>query len=262
MQINLKVRLETDSTSATGICQRRGVGRLRHLHKRELWLQDCIAEKTIELGRVPSEENEADLGTKYLEKEKIRRCLVKMGMIFAGAWAGNQMPVAEGAGIYPLTIGPLAQASEDKAEFSWMIMATWLLAALGMVQLLQLLWAFVVIQKPAVETKGKVTEEQGHEVLQTGDQDRQEILAKYSDQQLWELVRGTPGLRNSMSEHFLQHCKLSKEEARQLRQVRLRVGLVPWVAGRDDYLLKEPEAVQRLMAELEQRPARRRYGRE
>ena len=32
LQVELIVRLETNSTSAPGICRRRGVGRLRHLH--------------------------------------------------------------------------------------------------------------------------------------------------------------------------------------------------------------------------------------
>ena len=40
LQIDVSVRLETDSTRAYGICRHRGVGRLRHLHKKELWLQD------------------------------------------------------------------------------------------------------------------------------------------------------------------------------------------------------------------------------
>ena len=68
LQIEVSVRLETDSTSAYGAFVDTVVlGRLRHLHKKELWLQDQVAAKNIEVGRVPSEDNEADLGTKYLE---------------------------------------------------------------------------------------------------------------------------------------------------------------------------------------------------
>ena len=73
--------IETDSTSATGICRRRGVGRLRHLHRKELWLQDQVAEKITGHGRVPSEDNEADLGTKYFEKDKIEKCVAKISMV-------------------------------------------------------------------------------------------------------------------------------------------------------------------------------------
>ena len=52
LQIDVSVRLETDSTSTSGICRRRGVGRLRRLHKKEPWLQDQVAAKNVELGRV------------------------------------------------------------------------------------------------------------------------------------------------------------------------------------------------------------------
>ena len=96
LHVELIVRLETDSTSAFGICRRRGVGQLRHLHKKELWLQDEIAAKKVELGQVSSEDNEADLGTKYLERDRIKKCVTKMGTLFAGAWAGEQLPAGSG----------------------------------------------------------------------------------------------------------------------------------------------------------------------
>ena len=73
--------------------QPHGVGRLRHLHKKELWLQDQIAPKTVELGRVSGEDIEADLGTKYLERYRIKKCVAMMEMLFAGAWAGEQLLV-------------------------------------------------------------------------------------------------------------------------------------------------------------------------
>ena len=55
---------------------------------------------TGELGRVTSEDNEPDLGTKYLERDRIERCMTKMGMMIVGA--GEQLPVVSGTG---LTIG-------------------------------------------------------------------------------------------------------------------------------------------------------------
>ena len=86
LKVEVIVRLETDSTSEYGICRRRGVGRLRHLHTKEL----------VELGRVPSEDNEADLGTTYLERDRMKKCATKMGMLIAGACAGKQLPVVSG----------------------------------------------------------------------------------------------------------------------------------------------------------------------
>ena len=71
--------------------------------------QDVIALSTIqsesytlttgELGRVPSEDNETDLGTKCLEQDHIERCMTKMGMMIVGAWAGEQLLVVSGTGV-------------------------------------------------------------------------------------------------------------------------------------------------------------------
>ena len=52
---------------------------------------------TGELGRVPSEDNETDLGTKYLERDHIERCMARM--LIVGAWAGEQLLVVSGTGV-------------------------------------------------------------------------------------------------------------------------------------------------------------------
>ena len=43
---------------------RRGVGRVRHLDARLLWLQQLCAEGVVQIRARPGEHNEADLGTK------------------------------------------------------------------------------------------------------------------------------------------------------------------------------------------------------
>ena len=83
LQTDVSERLETDSTSVYGMCRYRGIGRLRHLHKIQQRLQDHVAAKNVELGRVRREENEADLGATYLERDRIKKCVTKMGMLFA-----------------------------------------------------------------------------------------------------------------------------------------------------------------------------------
>ena len=119
------MRLETDSTSAYGLCQRRGAGRLRHLHKKGLRLQDQVAAKN-ELGRVPSEDNEADRGPKYLERDRIKKCVTKMGMLFASAWAGVHLHVVSGTEVI---IG------EDLSEGQSWAMGVVLLVTVGLVLL-------------------------------------------------------------------------------------------------------------------------------
>ena len=116
---------------------------MRHLHKRTLWLQDRVAEKTIELGRVPSENKEVALGTMYLEKDKIKKCVAKTGMLFAGAWAGEQAPVVTG-------IQEIDEGDPILGE-NWLMMGVVLLAAVGGVQLLP--WAWVALVSPATNWK-------------------------------------------------------------------------------------------------------------
>eukprot|EP00959_Pyramimonas_sp_CCMP1952_P288595 6035130-Pyramimonas_sp.AAC.1 len=55
------------STAAIGICSRLGVGRIRHLDAKYLWLQEKVAEGWVRTAKVPTTENVADLMTKVLE---------------------------------------------------------------------------------------------------------------------------------------------------------------------------------------------------
>ena len=63
---NLEAHLMGDTSAASGIGARRGVGKIRHLETRTLWLQKHITEKEIMLQRKKGSENPSDLGTKYL----------------------------------------------------------------------------------------------------------------------------------------------------------------------------------------------------
>ena len=60
------IYLYTDSSGAHGILQRRGVGRLRHLSCRILWLQALVENGTVKLSPVAGSMNPADVGTKSL----------------------------------------------------------------------------------------------------------------------------------------------------------------------------------------------------
>ena len=56
--------LYTDSSGARGILQRRGVGRLRHLSCRILWLQALVETGTVKLSSIAGSMNPADVGNK------------------------------------------------------------------------------------------------------------------------------------------------------------------------------------------------------
>ena len=52
-----------DSAAARGICRREGVGKVKSLEVRTLWLQQVVKAKTLTLKTVKSQDNRADLGT-------------------------------------------------------------------------------------------------------------------------------------------------------------------------------------------------------
>ena len=52
-----------------------GLEKVKHIDLRYLWLQAVVRGKQVDLKKVQSEMNMADLGTKVLEKDKIDRCV-------------------------------------------------------------------------------------------------------------------------------------------------------------------------------------------
>lgn len=65
MSLPLNLVVEGDPTSAHQLCSRIGTAKLRHLTKKDLWIQEKVEQQEMKLARVPTDDNEADLGTKY-----------------------------------------------------------------------------------------------------------------------------------------------------------------------------------------------------
>ena len=81
----LPVRVWTDSSAALGICQRQGLGKLRHIQTQALWVQQKVRDKSIELRKVRGEVNPADLFTKFLSsKDRIDSLVLLFGCEFRG----------------------------------------------------------------------------------------------------------------------------------------------------------------------------------
>jgi hypothetical protein len=72
--------VHTDASAAIGIVRRAGLGKLRHLNVRYLWLQDKVREEDFELLKVPGLANPADLMTKHLSRVDADRHLASLGM--------------------------------------------------------------------------------------------------------------------------------------------------------------------------------------
>ena len=78
--IRLNIKLFTDATAAIGICRRRGLGKVRHLHVSDLWIQDRLKRGDVSLTKVAGAENPADLLTKHVSRELMLKHMAAMGI--------------------------------------------------------------------------------------------------------------------------------------------------------------------------------------
>ena len=89
LDVNVPVRIWTDSTASMGICGRQGLGKLRHIDTRSLWVQQKVRSGAVELRKVRGEVNPADLFTKHLSSaERVESLLTLLGCRYADGRAG------------------------------------------------------------------------------------------------------------------------------------------------------------------------------
>ena len=74
------VHLGTDSSAAKSFVCRRGLGRMRHLEIRDLWLQKEVWDGRVEVSKIPGDQNPADLMTKILGTSDIDNRLKGMNI--------------------------------------------------------------------------------------------------------------------------------------------------------------------------------------
>ena len=66
----MRVRLHVDSSAAKSIASRVGLGRVRHLEVKFLWLQAVVRDRRLEVRKVQGTENPADVLTKPKSAEE------------------------------------------------------------------------------------------------------------------------------------------------------------------------------------------------
>ena len=75
-----KLNLFVDAKATIAALYRRGVGQLRHVQVQDLWLQDQIRDKVLELNKVPGFFNLSDILTKYVEAGVLQRHVPGLGL--------------------------------------------------------------------------------------------------------------------------------------------------------------------------------------
>ena len=88
------IQIGTDSNAAKSFVSRRGLGRMRHLEIRDLWLQAEVEQGRLVVHKVKGDQNAADLMTKVLSLGEV---VDRLGWI--NLWA--ETTEEEGAKIHP-----------------------------------------------------------------------------------------------------------------------------------------------------------------
>ena len=76
----MRLKLILDNSAAKQVMQRSGVGRIRHLSCRILWIQDYVKRGLLETASIPTKENYADLGTKKLSLDRMHYLMHGIGV--------------------------------------------------------------------------------------------------------------------------------------------------------------------------------------
>ncbi len=74
------VHIGTDSSAAKSFVSRRGLGHMRHIEIRHLWLQKEVRDGNVELSKIPGDQNPADLMTKILTIGEIKSLLEMLNL--------------------------------------------------------------------------------------------------------------------------------------------------------------------------------------
>ena len=75
--------LRTDSSAAKSYSSQRGLGRMRHIDVKDLWLQEAVCRGRIRMEEVSGKENPADIFTKVLNAKELSEGCCRMNIEIA-----------------------------------------------------------------------------------------------------------------------------------------------------------------------------------
>ena len=78
--LKMGLRLHSDSTAASGVCRRRGLGRIRHQAVVGLLLQDEVRTGKLTLNKALGKDNPADRLTKHVDHQTMVTQSEKLGL--------------------------------------------------------------------------------------------------------------------------------------------------------------------------------------
>ena len=108
MHVNVRLKLMEDSSAAKGIAERIGFGKVRHIEVNQLWLQQKVRSKEIQIVKVDGTKNLADALTKYLAQQDMGKHVEGVSCYFA---SGRHELMPQVSGIKSVDF-----AQDDKVE--------------------------------------------------------------------------------------------------------------------------------------------------
>ena len=79
VNFNGPIETKSDASAAIGIANRIGIGKVRHIEVNQLWLQDRVSKKEIQITKVGTEENLADALIKAVGMNSINKHIIGIG---------------------------------------------------------------------------------------------------------------------------------------------------------------------------------------
>jgi len=73
--LDVALDMHLDAKATIGMLMRRGAGGMKHIETNNFWLQNVIANKIVVLHKVHTDDNMADILTKYLSGDKLSHLL-------------------------------------------------------------------------------------------------------------------------------------------------------------------------------------------
>ena len=86
---NYEVRVHSDATAAIGIARRRGLGKVRHLDCADLWVQEKVRSKAVQLTKILGTDNPADAFTKYLDRPLLDKAMASLNLRYSTGRANS-----------------------------------------------------------------------------------------------------------------------------------------------------------------------------
>ena len=80
MGINKKIVVQTDSSACNGIVHREGCGKVKHLETRQLWVQDFVGNKIVDVQKVARDNNPSDCLTHHWSAVDGGKHLTRVGL--------------------------------------------------------------------------------------------------------------------------------------------------------------------------------------